>query len=318
MTLPPPLRQAQPGERWVVRHRLDDGSAGDLIGWLVGVGPEVVLDTAGGVRHTVAADRVIVARRAPAAAGGPDPRRIGAEELERHAVTGWLAASEPLGEWTLRAGSGFTGRANSCLAVGDPGVPIARAAERIVAYAAAHAITPMAQVVTGSGPERALRALGWVDTYIPTEVLAVRLTDLLADRPADPAVEIAARLEEAWLAAYHRSRANDADPAILRAILEGRPPLALASVRSGGATVAIARGHLSSPWLGLASIWTDADHRRRGHATAMITTLGHWAARQGARYAYLQVAAANTSAIAAYARLGFAPHHRYGYLRPPA
>ena len=30
MTLPTPLRQAQPGERWVVRHRLDDGSAGSL------------------------------------------------------------------------------------------------------------------------------------------------------------------------------------------------------------------------------------------------------------------------------------------------
>ena len=28
---------------------------------------------------------------------------------------------EPLGEWTLRAGGGFTGRANSCHAVGDPG-----------------------------------------------------------------------------------------------------------------------------------------------------------------------------------------------------
>ena len=45
--------------------------------------------------------------------------------------------------------------------------------------------------------------------------------------------------------------------------------------------------------------------------------LGHWAAQDGARYAYLQVASANASAIAAYGKLGFTRHHSYHYLRPP-
>ncbi len=317
MTLPTPLRQAQPGQRWVIRHRLDDGSASDLIGWLVGVDDGVVLDAADGVRHIVSADRVIVARRAPAAAGAPHPRRVGAEEIEQHSVGGWLADSEPLGEWTLRSGGGFTGRANSCLAVGDPGLSAEHAAERIIAYAVARDIPAMAQVIAGSEPERALRALGWADTYVPTEVLAVRLTDLLGERDTDPAVELADRLDDDWLAAYQRSRPNDADPAVLAAILDGRPPRALAAIRIDGEITAIARGHLSGSWLGLASIWTAPTERRQGHATAMIVALGHWAARRGARYAYLQVAAANTSAIAAYARLGFEPHHRYLYLRPP-
>ncbi len=80
--------------------------------------------------------------------------------------------------------------------------------------------------------------------------------------------------------------------------------------------VAIARGHLSGPWLGLASIWTDPEHRRRGLATAMMRALGHWAARRGARYGYLQVAAQNTGAVAAYERLGFRRHHAYRYLTP--
>jgi ribosomal protein S18 acetylase RimI-like enzyme len=44
--------------------------------------------------------------------------------------------------------------------------------------------------------------------------------------------------------------------------------------------------------------------------------LGHWAARQGARYSYVQVATVNDSAIAAYTRLGFVHHHRYLYLAP--
>jgi N-acetylglutamate synthase len=48
----------------------------------------------------------------------------------------------------------------------------------------------------------------------------------------------------------------------------------------------------------------------------MMAALGHWAARQGARYAYLQVATVNESGIAAYRRLGFVPHHSYRYLAP--
>ena len=69
-------------------------------------------------------------------------------------------------------------------------------------------------------------------------------------------------------------------------------------------------------WLGLASIWTHPDHRQRGLAAAMMAALGHWAARQGARYAYVQVATVNEPAIAAYTKLGFVHHHRYLYLAP--
>jgi N-acetylglutamate synthase len=48
----------------------------------------------------------------------------------------------------------------------------------------------------------------------------------------------------------------------------------------------------------------------------MITALSHWAARQGARYAYLQVASVAEPALAAYTTLGFVHHHRYVYLAP--
>ena len=48
----------------------------------------------------------------------------------------------------------------------------------------------------------------------------------------------------------------------------------------------------------------------------MMIALGHWAARRGARYGYLQVASANSEAITAYQRLGFSRHHRYRYLKP--
>jgi predicted GNAT family acetyltransferase len=81
--------------------------------------------------------------------------------------------------------------------------------------------------------------------------------------------------------------------------------------------LAIARGHLSGDWLGYAAIWTRPGHRRQGWAGRMMAVLGHWAARRGARYAYLQVATANEAARSAYERMGFVLHHHYRYLAPP-
>lgn len=312
------LVRARLGERWVIRRRLPDGSATDVVGWVDALTPgTVTVSTAGGQTFEVDRSEVVAARRAPAAAGGPDPRRVSAEALEQHTLTGWLALSEPLGEWTLRAGGGFTGRANSCLAVGDPGLPITDAARRIVDYAARHQIAPMAQVILGSTAEAGLRAEGWVDSYVPTEVLVTALGSFLGDRRTDPRVAVTETLTGSWTAAYGESRPNTADPDMLRMILDGRPPRAFAHAADGDAVFAIARGNLSDDWLGFASIWTREDHRRRGWATMMMTALGHWAARRGARYVYLQVAAANEAAVTAYERLGFRRHHRYGYLAPP-
>ena len=49
-------------------------------------------------------------------------------ELEIIAAKGWRAPEEErLGRWLLRAAQGFTGRANSALAAGEPGVPLAEA-----------------------------------------------------------------------------------------------------------------------------------------------------------------------------------------------
>lgn len=48
----------------------------------------------------------------------------------------------------------------------------------------------------------------------------------------------------------------------------------------------------------------------------MMVALGHWAARQGARYAYIQLTTANEPAIAVYTKLGFVHHHAYRYLAP--
>jgi N-acetylglutamate synthase len=317
-----PLANALPDERWAVRYWLPGGPATDVIGWIEALDSTTIqLATLDSTSQVIERSMIIAARRAPAAAGGPDPRRISAHDLQRHALRGWLAWHEPLGEWTLRAGGGFTGRANSCHAVGDPGLPTQEAAERIMTFAVAHDIAPLAQVIEDSPEESALRGLGWVSTYQPAAVLVSRLADFLEGRPAPPAAQIREHLEPDWEQAYQRSRPHSADPTIVRMILENSPPRAFAAVpvhapNDHSELIAIARGHRSDDWLGFAAIWTRVDHRQRGLATAMMAALGHWAARQGARYAYVQVATINESAIAAYTRLGFVTHHRYLYLAP--
>ena len=312
------MGSARPGERWVIRHRLPDGSATDVVGWLIARDAstvEIAVSPAD-VRHLDVAT-VIVARRAPAAAGGPDPQRTSAADLERIALPGWLGEHEPLGEWTLRYAGGFTGRANSCLAVGDPGVSYPQAAARIRSYAAERGIVPRAQVVRGSAEEHGLRGLGWEPAYVPTAVLAARLADLLRSTTPDPRVDVSDRLSDDWLAGYRESRSDPVEDRWLRMIVDGRPPRAFAAAGDPSAgLIAIGRGHLERGWLGVAAVWTRPEHRRRGWGAAVVFALGHRAARNGARYVYLQVAESNTTALRAYERLGLRPHHSYGYLEP--
>ncbi len=174
------LAHARLGERWVVRHRLADGSATDVIGWIEKIERESIsVATSGGRVVRLAMADIILARRAPAAAGGPDPLRTTAEELERYALPGWLGFSEPLGEWTLRAARGFTSRANSCLAVGDPGMPLGAAAAKIVAFSGAHGIPPQSSGHRGL-PDRG----GAAGARLGRRLSADRRPGLPAERPA--------------------------------------------------------------------------------------------------------------------------------------
>jgi len=309
----------QVGERWVVRHRLADGSATDVTGWLEELTPHRIrLRLLRGGEAAVDPATLIGARRVSIAYGGPDPRRTSAEELEQVAARAWVAEWEPLGEWTLRAGGGFTGRANSCLAVGDPGLSLASAAERVVAYAKGHGIEPRIQVVAGSETEQGLRELGWVETYVRTTVLVTRLSTWLGEEAPYGRADVIDSWTPEWGSAYGRSRPTPADPELVRRILTSAAPRAFAQVAGPDELVAIGRGQVTRGWLGLSSVWTDPEWRRQGLATAVMRALGHWAARLGARSAYLQVASENADAVQAYQRLGFQPHHDYRYLRPAA
>src|SRR5450432_4240420 len=72
---------------------------------------------------------------------------ISIPDLELVAAGSWQATEQArLGDWMLRAAEGFTGRSNSALAVGDPGLPLAEAVDQVCDWYRARGLTPMIAV----------------------------------------------------------------------------------------------------------------------------------------------------------------------------
>jgi N-acetylglutamate synthase len=252
----------------------------------------------------------------------PSPRlRVSAEDAERRANASWPAReSVPLGEWLLRASNGFSSRANSALAVGEPGLPLPGALSSVRSFYSARALPALVQVVTGSDVHAGAEAAGWraarpgeADTVFMLASLARASRAARALQPADaPPVVLGTTVTPAWLADDERARAHGR--AALD-VLEGPEQVVFGTV---GDPIA-ARGRLAlagDDWAGISDVHVSASHRRQGLAVTVLRELLEWAAERGATTAYLQVRGDNPGALALYDRLGFLAHHTYRYLAP--
>ena len=112
----------------------------------------------------------------------PEPRNLRVEDLERAAALHWQAPeTEPLGEWRLRAAAGFTGRANSALPLGDPGLPLPEAVAAVEDWYRRRDLPPMIVLPQGAGPDPLpayLAERSWVPRPGPCALPAVRLPRL--------------------------------------------------------------------------------------------------------------------------------------------
>ncbi len=236
--------------------------------------------------------------------------------LEIAAARAWPAPiSERLGDWWLRSADGFTGRANSVLPVGSPGMSIEEALPEISAFyrrlgqpAMIEAPLPIAAPVA-----EILAGRGW-SVLCSVLVQVIDLDRLIAAAPTATALEIRDRPSDEHLEMLRRSRGLP--PAALH-VLTGVESVAFAEYRDGDDLLARARGAVTDGWLGLFSVETAASVRRRGLATVLLGGLARWGATHGARRAFLQVDTTNTKALPLYAKLGFTTHHAYvRYLEP--
>jgi N-acetylglutamate synthase len=229
-------------------------------------------------------------------------------ELEAVAALGWRAPEEaPMGGWLLRAAEGFTGRANSALAVGDPGLPLADALGGVCGWYAARGLPPMIAVPHPLGRprdshvDRFLDQRGWGVRSGPAVVMTAATADIASGGPAADA-ELRPEPDQAWLSLYHyRGRKL---PPIARRLLLSAPFQAFASIRRNGGTVAIGRVAVAAGWGGLTAVEVHPGYRRSGLATAITAALAGAAASRGAAYLYLQVEEGNTAARDSPATIG--------------
>ena len=340
------LTSADVGKRVMVRHRVADGAATDVLGILEAWGsplhapdsgsvPQASVRRTDGQLVTVALSDVVAGHRIPA-----PPRRARAFDvddlvLEAIAALGWQAPDEArIGGWLLRAAEGFTGRANSVLPLGDPWVSLDEALAEVIAWYTARGLTARFQVPLPARKalDEALELRGWTP-YNPTDVLVADIADVVGRAPGhseasatrvpdEPGIiEIAGAPSTAWLGAYHYR--GGSLPAGAQGLFTSAPQQGFASVTSDGAVVAVGRVALgvegpSRRWAGLTALEVVPAARRQGLGSQVVRALLGWAAERGARHAYLQVAAENLAAHAAYGRCGFVRHHGYHYrLAPP-
>jgi GNAT superfamily N-acetyltransferase len=313
------------GVRIVVRVRIpgQTGPSGgpamrDILGVLTGWGPtELTVERADGVVETVRHADVVTGKPVPPRASVR--QRVPAADLQRICARGWQAPrTRVLGDWLLRAAGGFTGRANSALVSGNPGVPIDEALRDVVAFYAADQLPPLAQVILDSPEETLLADRGWVSARAgyAAAIVQVASVAIARRRPSSArpvTVDVDGAPGDAWIARYGRS--GEAEPDVVRSVLTSGDDVAFARV--GDPIVGIGRGVFTDDWVGLSAVEVDPARRREGIGTAVVAALLEWAASLGARSAYLQTVPGNDAALALYEPFGFVTHHSYKYLRPP-
>jgi N-acetylglutamate synthase len=323
--LPPPsmpvvIELSAVGRRVVIRYRRAQPTNGppfsDVVGELLAHDGNHLTVASRSGQVTVAVSDVVAARLV-----APDRRRILA--LEAIASRGWRPAELiEMDGWLLRANSGWTARANSVLPLGTPARPLAELLAAAGTFYADRSLELQIQIP--------LPARGLLDAELakqcwtvatPTIVLTKSLPGALVDPDAPDRTGLALPIlhddepSARWRAGYH---ARDGDlPAHAVGLLARHDRVTFASLVLNGETVGIARGVVDDGWLGVTAVEVATPVQRSGIASALMSSLEHWALAQDATQAYVQVAEANTGARALYERLGYTEHHRYHYRRPP-
>lgn len=314
------------GDRVVVRYRLGSAtptdwrrsanpatpgpSLSDVTGILVDDGDPLVIDR-DGVAESIPRTAITSLRLLSRVT----VRNKDIRNLEVAAAQAWPgSASARINGWMVRAGGGVTRRANSAVPVEFGATADGPTMQAIRDWYTARDLPTLVAV-----PDRLLPG-GQIDGQSASGDVQV----LVADRPALelPAGAMDVRFDDAPTAAWIRAYLGpDVDIETAAAVVgAARGPVVAASVvGTDGRLIATGRGAVTAApdgvrWLGLTALWTDADRRHEGVATAVLAALLSWGADRDVHRCYVQVEAENRIAGSWYRRIGFGLHHSYRYV----
>lgn len=317
------ITAADVGKRVSVRRLYEDAADGEkftdtvgvLTSWDDGV---LTITRRTGERVRISESSLVAGKVVPSAPARRRGPAASYEELSRVAARAWRPVeSERLGDWELRAASGFTRRANSVLPLGDPGLPLDEALTYVRGWYAARDLPAYIQTATGAeGTQELLcaelEARGWAREV--TAELWIGALAPVGDREA-PGVVLSREADAAWLGRYQRKGVSE----VALKVLGSGPSVWFATVpgAGGAAPAAIGRCVVDGRWAGFAAVEVDPAYRRQGLATTVMAALARRALDEGASAGWLQVEADNAGARALYERMGFGAHHAYHHYRGP-
>jgi len=262
---------------------------GVCVGWADGIAVVLRED---GTRVSIPTRDIVSGKPVPPRP--PARQRVGVRDAEGHAAPLWPRVERtPLGDWELRHDPAPVGRprkrANSCLAIGDPGIPLVEAAERVRSFYGERDRPVLVQVEADSDVDRGLQQLGWTPVSGDAALLLgslARARRLIAASP------------------YAVSLVEDGPRAESRCVVDEE-------------VIGTAEAAYDGDWLGLHSLEVDPAHRRTGVATALVARLLEFGAEKGCLTVWLHVELDNAPALAMYEQLGLAVHHTCRYLTAP-
>jgi GNAT superfamily N-acetyltransferase len=262
---------------------------GTLVSWDAS---SCVVSPESGPSVSIPLDLVVTGKPVPPR--GSVRQRVSAREAEIRALPLWASPTTvPLGEWVLRVVEGERGRgsrrANSALAIGDPGVRLDAALDQVREFYVTRGRKVLVQVEAESGIETALVAAGWTvlepwdsPYLVGSLVMALRVAG------SDDGVQTA---------------------------VEG--PRLLTTLSLAEEEVGRVRGELNGDWLWVHGLKVDEGRRRQGLGRRLMAGLLRAGAEEGASTVWLEVERENTPAWMLYAELGLREHHRCHYLAAP-
>ena len=218
--------------------------------------------------------------------------------------------------WIIHWDSGVTWRANSVLPIDwQSSVDVEQVIDYVIDLYQEKGTPPAFKISPASQPsglDDLLEKKGFVQRMV-THVQTTAIDNISCLDPRLP-VDLFKVTDESLDFLMHRSERDARAIEVRREIIhriEGAKKIARVMIH--GNIGGIGLGVVEEDWLGLYSIRTLPEYRRRGVAWSINCALAMWGEDHGAKQAFLQVEADNHPALHLYGTMGFRTMYTYWY-----